>query len=376
MNPGDPRRVTRVIVTLDLPPLQDGGIATLVDVLATGLHAVGEDVVVYARGRGPEVDAWDRDRDYPVIRMWGHSWIRHTTRNLTPHLLKIFAKHRPLDLTLANWQLAAGAVAVAGRLGVPVTALVYGRDVTARDPLPGALSRVDRILALTHWLAAELEARGMDRGRVQAVHAAVHRPRMEGEPGTFRRRFGLGDAPLVLCVGRLIPRKGQDALIEAWPQVIRRVPGARLVLVGEGRDGDRLRSLIRRGGLEPAVDLAGFLDPGDLESAYRAADLFAMPCREEAGGDTEGFGLVFLEAGARGLPVIGGRTAGVVEAIVDGRTGLLVEPGDGPALVDALVGLLGDRARSRAMGDAGRARVASEYTPEAYARRVLRAGGW
>lgn len=376
MSPRGERRTTRVILTLDLPPLQDGGIATLVDVLATGLQSLDEDVVVYARGRGRQVEAWDRGRPYPVVRMWGHSWIRNTSRNVTPYLLKIYAKYRSADIYLASWQIAAAATAVSGRLGASLTALVYGRDVTARDPFPRALHRVDRILALTDWLARELRHRGVDDDRIHAVHAAVHPPRVAGDPGSIRRRFGLGEAPVVLCVGRLIPRKGQDALIEAWTHVRRRIPDARLLVVGEGPDRPRLEARIGDLAGGDSIQLTGFLGSGDLDSAYRAADLFAMPCREEAGGDTEGFGLVYLEAGARGLPVIGGRTAGVVEAVVDGQTGLLVEPGDGPALVDALVGLLADRHRARAMGQAGRRRVESNYTPEAYARRVLRAGGW
>lgn len=376
MNSRGERRPTRVILTLDLPPLQDGGIATLVDVLATGLRSLDEDVVVYARGRGQEVEDWDRSRPYPVVRMWGHSWIRNTSRNVTPYLLKIYAKHRPADIYLASWQIAGAAAAVSGRLGASLTALVYGRDVTARDPLPGALRRVDRILALTDWLARELRERGLDDDRIHAVHAAVHPPCGAGDPGSIRRRFGLGEAPVVLCVGRLIPRKGQDALIEAWPHVRRRIPDARLLVVGEGPDRARLEAGIGDLAAGDSIQLAGFLGTGDLESAYRAADLFAMPCREEAGGDTEGFGLVYLEAGARGLPVIGGRTAGVVEAVIDGQTGLLVEPGDGRALVDAVVGLLADRDRAWSMGEAGRRRVESSYTPEHYARRVLRAGGW
>ena len=129
-----------------------------------------------------------------------------------------------------------------------------------------------------------------------------------------------------------------------------------------------------RRGLTRAVRLAGFLAPPELEASYRTADLFALPCREEAGGDTEGFGLVFLEAGARGLPVIGGRTAGVVEAVRDGETGLLVDGEDPAAIAAACASLLQDRERAAALGRAGRARVEAEHLPEHYARRVLEAG--
>jgi phosphatidyl-myo-inositol dimannoside synthase len=366
----------RALLTLDLPPRQDGGIATLADVLATGMAELNEPVVVYARGRGEDVDGWDQTRPYPVSRMWGHSWVHHTSRNVTPHLLSMYVKHRPPGLLLASWQFSAAAGALFGPLGVPVTTVVHGREITSRDRLPPGLDRVDRVLVLTGWLAGELRARGLADDRIVQVAPGIHLPTTAGDPAGLRRRLGLGDHPLVLCVGRLVPRKGQDSLIRAWPAVLEVVPAARLVLVGDGPDRARLAELIDGRGLGDRIRLAGFLPPDDLESSYRAADLFAMPCRDEAGGDTEGFGLVYLEAGARGLPVIGGRTAGVREAVADGQTGLLVEPGDVPALAAALTALLTDRDRARALGAAGRDRVRQQFTPAAFARRVLDAGAW
>ncbi len=367
---------SRTLLTLDLPPRQDGGIATLVDVLAVGMAEIGEPVVVYARGQGEDVDNWDRTRPYPISRMWGHSWVHHTSRNVTPHLLSMYVKHRPPGLLLANWQFSAAAGALFGRLGVPVTAVVHGREITSRDGLPPGLDRVDRVVVLTGWLAGELRARGLPDERILPIAPGIHPPRAAGDAAALRHRLGLGDDPLALCVGRLVPRKGQDSLIRAWPEVLATVPRARLLLVGDGPDRDRLADLIDGLGLGERIRLTGFLSPDDLESAYRAAELFTMPCREEAGGDTEGFGLVYLEAGARGLPVIGGRTAGVPEAVVDGRTGLLLEPEDGPGLAGALVTLLTDRDRARAMGAAGRDRVREGFTPAAFARRVLDAGAW
>ena len=366
----------RALLTLDLPPRQDGGIATLADVLASGMAELGEPAVVFARGRGPDVEVWDRGRPYPVVRMWGHSWVHHTTRNVMPHLLSMYLKYRPPGLLLASWQFSAAAAAVIGRLGVPVTTVVHGREITSREGLPAGLGRVDRVLVLTRWLARELRSRGLPGERIVRVEPGIHPPDGSGDPDGLRRRLRLGEGPLALCVGRLVARKGQDALIRAWPAVLDTCPDARLLLVGEGPDRSRLRSLIDGAGLGERVLAPGFLSPADLESAYRAADLFAMPCREEEGGDTEGFGLVFLEAGARGLPVIGGRTAGVVEAVDDWRTGVLVEPGDDDALVAALRELLADRERARTLGEAGRARVQERFTPAAFARRVLDAGAW
>jgi len=365
--------VTRVIATLDLPPRQDGGIATLVDVLAAGLHEIGEPVVVYARGRGEDVEAWDATRPYPVVRMRGHSWLRHPSRNFLPYVLDMRRRYDRVHLHLASWQLAGAPAGLARRLGWPISVLLYGREVTTRETLPPEMTRADRLVALTRWLAREIQRRGVSADRVAAVHAAVQPPPGEVDSSSLRRRLGLGKGPVVLAVGRLVPRKGQDELVRVWPEISGEFAGAKLLLVGQGPDRDRLEGLVEECGVAESVVLAGFLGPAELEAAYGLADVFALPCREEAGGDTEGFGLVYLEAGVRGLPVIGGRTAGVVEAVEDGETGLLVAPGDGPGLAAALRRLLSDRDLAAKLGRTGADRVRENYLPAHYARRLVEA---
>jgi phosphatidyl-myo-inositol dimannoside synthase len=363
---------TRVLLTLDLPPKQDGGIATLVDVLATGMAQLKQPTVVYARGTGTDVAAWDRSRPYPVRRMWGHSWIHHTSRNLVPYIFEIYSKYRPAVLYAAAWQLAGLPARIARRLGMPVVVLVYGRDVTARPALPRPVVEADRVIALTHWMADELADRGLARASVAlpGVLPAYPGPLPPEEP-LFAPK---GSGPLLLSVGRLVPRKGHDRLLEAFVRVRASVPQARLLIVGDGPQRGALAAQIGALGLTDHVTLAGFLPPPQLEQAYRAADLFVLACREEAGGDTEGFGLVFLEAAARGLPVIGGDTGGVGEAVVHEETGLLVDSTDHRAIAAAIEALLRDPTRAAAMGLAGRQRVEQSFRPAAYAARVLEAG--
>ncbi len=366
------RPPVRAIASLDLPPRQDGGIATLVDVLATGLSEIGQPAVVYARGRGREEKAWDAARAYPVVRMRGHSWIRHSSRNFMPYIFQMIWRYRPAVLYAASWQLAGRPAALARRLGCRVEVLAYGRDVTAREELPGALRSADRIVALTRWLAGEIVDRGADPTRVRVVHPAVHPPREAGDPSLLRRRLGLdADAPLVLTVARLVPRKGHDVLLEAFAAVLRRHPRAALLIVGQGPRREAIERSVRAAGLGSRVRLAGYLDGEALETAYRAARVFALPCREERGGDTEGFGLVFLEAGARGLPVVAGRTGGVPEAVLDGETGLLVPPTHPAEVARALIDLLSSPERAREMGSAGRSLVRDRFLPRHYARRLV-----
>ncbi len=372
---GAPRRGPhRVLLTLDLPPRQDGGIATLVDVLATGLHDRRQPVVVYARGTGRDVRDWDRTRPYPVRRMWGHSWIRHPSRNVIPFIFEIYSRFRPAVLYAAAWQLAGAPARLARRLGMPVHVLVYGRDVTAREGLPRAVREADRVVALTRWMADILVDRGLPPERVHVALPGILPPADPAPGGARTGPPARGEGPLLLSVGRLVPRKGHDRLLEAFPAILAAVPGTRLWIVGDGPRRSELRDRVRRLGLSAQVTLRGFLAPDALEAAYRAADLFVLPCREEAGGDSEGFGLVFLEAGARGLPVVGGRTGGVGEAVLDGETGLLVDGTDPGDIARACLALLGDPDRAARLGAAGRARVERGFLPGAYAERVLEAG--
>ncbi len=362
--------MTRILATLDLPPRQDGGVATLVDVLATGMAEIGEPVVVYSRGRGEDISAWDERRPYPIVRMSGHSWVHHASRNFTPYIMKCYMKYGAATLVAASWQLAGTPARLAQRLGMKIVLLCYGRDVTAVETLPRAFHTADRVVALTDWLGGELEQRGVDSSRVITCLPAVRAVGPAAPAGTLRGELGLGQGPVVVAVGRLIRRKGQDRLIQAWPAVLERVGDARLLLVGEGTDRQRLERLVEDVGVAHAVRLAGFLDEARLEAAYELADLFALPCREEAGGDTEGFGLVYLEAGLRGLAVVAGRTNGVVEAVEDGKTGVLVDPDDVGEIAAALIRLLEQREWSRELGHSGQQRVNGSFLPRHYAQRV------
>lgn len=188
----------------------------------------------------------------------------------------------------------------------------------------------------------------------------------------LRETHGIGDRPLVVCVSRLVARKGQDVLIRAMRDVCLHVPDAALLIVGGGPYENRLRELA---GEAPAgsVVFAGQVSEADLPRYYAAGDVFAMPCRSRLGGlEVEGWGNVFIEAAACGKPVVVGDSGGAVEAVVDGETGLLVR-GDDVAAVAAAVGdLLGDPERARRMGEAGRARVERDHDWATIAGKLAR----
>jgi phosphatidylinositol alpha-1,6-mannosyltransferase len=186
-------------------------------------------------------------------------------------------------------------------------------------------------------------------------------------------RHGLEGRPVVACVSRLVARKGQDVLIRAMPEIRRRVPGASLLVVGDGPDRDRLEGLARAEA-PGAVVFAGQVSEADLPRYYRAGDVFAMPCRTRRGGlEVEGWGNVFIEAAACGRPVVVGDSGGAREALVDGVTGLLVDGGDVAAVGGAVASLLEDPARAAAMGEAGRRRVERSFT---WPRAAEQLSGW
>ncbi|HEY7400403.1 MAG TPA: glycosyltransferase family 4 protein [Actinomycetota bacterium] len=203
--------------------------------------------------------------------------------------------------------------------------------------------------------------------------ADVERFRPDLPTHEVRERHGIGERPLVVCVSRLVARKGQDVLIRAMPAIRRIVPQAMLLIVGGGPDEARLRRLAAAAP-EGSVAFAGQVAEGDLPRYYAAGEVFAMPCRSRrAGLEVEGWGNVFIEAAACGRPVVVGDSGGARESLVDGETGILVDGRDVGRVASAVAGLLADPDRARAMGKAGRARVERDHTWPAIAERLA---GW
>ncbi|MEO8196930.1 MAG: glycosyltransferase family 4 protein [Thermoanaerobaculia bacterium] len=212
------------------------------------------------------------------------------------------------------------------------------------------------------------------RHRLRIVPLGIEPPLPSGPAdGAVLARAGAGTgAGYALIVGRMAGSegyKGHDELLEAWPEVLRRLPGARLVVAGSGNDLARLRAkagalgLTGASGGGDAVCFTGQIDPATLGELYRRAALFVLPSRHE------GFGLVFAEAMAAGKPCLALQGTAPAEIVVDGETGRLVPQNDLAALGDALVELLGDPEKARKMGEAGRRRYEREFTAAAFGRR-------
>ncbi|SDM32320.1 phosphatidylinositol alpha-1,6-mannosyltransferase [Nonomuraea maritima] len=354
-----------LIVTNDFPP-RPGGIQSFVHGLA--LRTPG--VTVYAPA-WPGCGEFDRRQPYRVVRhptrlMLPTPAVARTAAGLVAELRArtvVFGAAAPLGLLApslrragarrvvmlthgheASWASTPGFRAVLRRIGGHADVVTYLGDYTRA-----------RLAAVVPPAKLVRLAPGVD---VEQFH-----------PDTAKADLGLGGRPVVLCLSRLVPRKGQDQLIRAWPRVLRAVPDAVLLLVG---GGPYRRTLERLAAGHESIRFTGSVPSSALPGYYAAADAFAMPCRTRwRGVDVEGLGIVFLEASATGLPVVAGSSGGAPDAVRPGETGLVVDGEDVDEIARAVVELLSDPAKARKMGTGGREWVAREWAWDQVAARFL-----
>ncbi len=365
-----------LIVTNDLPP-QVGGIQYYVDQLARGLVAAGDDVTMYGSTprSGSAAEPWqdhDAAAPYRVVRE------RTSVLLPTPHALRhtvdlVRSTDAEVVVFGATVPLAFMGGRILRRTGVPNVCWTHGLEVSAVRMVGSGpvLRRIGRnagaITYVSHWcrdlLAPAFGPDVTSELLPPAIDPAEYHPEVDGS--AVRERHGLGDRPVVVCVSRLVARKGQDQLIRALPELRRRVPGAALLVVGGGPHREELERLAAEQGVADDVVFTGIVDEAELPAHYAAGDVFAMPCRERRGGfEVEAFGIVFIQAQAVGVPVVAGDIGGVPDAVGSGDDagGVLVDGTDLAAVTDAVAELLQDRELARGLGDHGARRVAERFT--------------
>jgi phosphatidylinositol alpha-1,6-mannosyltransferase len=355
-----------LVITNDFPP-RVGGIQSFVHSLVCQLPP--DELVVYtSRWKGGA--EFDAQQPFPVLR--------HDTSVLlpTPAALR---RARAIAAEYECDSVWFGAAAPLGLLAAPlrrdpgmkqIVASTHGHEV-GWAKLPAArqlLARIgrdcDTVTYLGEYTRKRLAAAcGPKTHFVQlpsGVDTAAFSPEADG--AAIRRRYGLSERPVVVCVSRLVARKGQDVLIKALPAIRRRVPDAALLLVGGGPYRKDLERLIQEGGHERDVILTGSVPFAELPAHYAAGDVFAMPCRSRLRGlEVEGLGIVYLEANACGLPVVAGDSGGAPDAVLEGITGHVVDGRRVGEVADRVGSLLADEARRTAMGAAGREWVSREW---------------
>jgi phosphatidylinositol alpha-1,6-mannosyltransferase len=364
-----------LLITNDFPP-RPGGIQQFVHNLAVRRPA-GSLVVYASTWKGAQ--KFDTEQPFEVVRE--DTGMLLPTSGVARRAAELARAHdcdtvwfgaaAPLGLLAAGLRRRAGVTRAVG--------LTHGHEI-GWAALPGARHLLRRIARGTDVLTylGDYQRVRLDkalhgltdlRRLAPGVDVDAFHPGVDGS--AVRARWGLSDRPVIVCVSRLVPRKGQDMLIRALPAIRRRVPGAALLLGSGGPDRQRLERLAREQGVESDVVFTGSVPWAELPALFAAGDVYAMPCRTRAAGlDVEGLGIVYLEASATGKPVVGGDSGGAPDAVREGETGYVVGGRDLAALTQRLVELLSDPVKAKAMGAAGREWVEREWRWETQAARL------
>ncbi|MBR12074.1 MAG: alpha-(1-2)-phosphatidylinositol mannosyltransferase [Acidimicrobiaceae bacterium] len=362
-----------LLVTNDYPP-KVGGIQSYLWELWRRLPP--GDVAVHTT---PHRDAgrFDAEQDHAISRS-SEPWLL-PTRSVARRVDRLAADHAA---ELVVWDPAFPVGLAALRLDRPYAVVLHGAEVTVPGRLPGTRSLLRRVLRRAslvvcagRYPATEAErAAGCSLPTVivpPGVDTTRFRPLDASERATVRGELGLPvDAPLVVSVSRLVPRKGMDTLVRAAARLRTVAPDTVVAIAGSGRDRARLEGLVASTGAP--VRLLGRVPDELLPGLYGAGDVFSMLCRNRWGGlEQEGFGIVFVEAAAAGVPSVAGDSGGSAEAVGDGETGIVVRSPDAPARVaDALADLLADEGRRAEMGRAARRRAEAEFSYDVLVERL------
>ena len=363
----------RLLITLGFPPAV-GGIQRYL--YHRCLAWDGEPITVLA----PEVQGWqDFDGQQPFeIQRWkpllhGLPGLKRLPQVLFPLAQAVILyRQRGFDYIELGQALPFGLITLLFHyaFGIPYLVWAYGNDILRpqkyhilKKLLRLVLSKADAIVAISQNTKREILRLGLKAERVIVIHPSVDPQRFHPQidSSVVMARHHLQGKRVILTVARLVERKGVDVVIRAMPKVLEAVPDAIYLVVGTGPYRGRLERLVRESGLEGRVIFVGRVLDEELPYYYGACDLFVLLSRTLTGkGEIEGFGIVFLEAGACEKPVIGGKGGGTSEAIEDGVTGLLVDPLDVNEIAQAIVKVLKDRELARRLGENGRKRAAKQ----------------
>ncbi|MEU0148604.1 glycosyltransferase family 4 protein [Streptomyces sp. NPDC006288] len=363
-----------LIVTNDFPP-RPGGIQAFLHNMALRLDP-GR-LVVYASTwkRGEEgaeaTAAFDAEQPFTVVR--DRTTMLLPTPRVTRRAVHLLREHGCSSVwfgAAAPLGLMAPALRRAGARRIVAT--THGHEAGwAQLPASRQLLRrigegTDTITYLGEYTRSRIAAALTPEAAGRMVQLPPGVDEKTFHPGSggdrIRARLGLADRPVVVCVSRLVPRKGQDTLILAMPAILAKVPDAVLLVVGGGPYAGQLRKLAAETGVQDSVRFTGPVPWEELPAHHGAGDVFAMPCRTRRGGlDVEGLGIVYLEASATGLPVVAGDSGGAPDAVLDGETGWVVRGGSAEESADRIVTLLGDAELRRRMGERGRAWVEEKW---------------
>lgn len=372
-----------LIVTNDFPP-RPGGIQAFLHNMALRLDP-GR-LVVYAstwkRSRaGIEATAaFDAEQPFTVVR--DRTTMLLPTPRATRRAVGLLREHGCTSVwfgAAAPLGLMAPALRKAGAQRLVAT--THGHEAgwaqlpAARQLLRRIGESTDTITYLGEYTRSRIATALTPAAAARMVQLPPGVDEKTFHPGSggdeVRARLGLTDRPVVVCVSRLVPRKGQDTLIQAMPRILAAEPDTVLLIVGGGPYEQDLRRMATETGVADSVRFTGSVPWSDLPAHFGAGDVFAMPCRTRRGGlDVEGLGIVYLEASATGLPVVAGDSGGAPDAVLDGETGWVVRGGSPEEAADRIVALLADPELRRRMGERGRQWVEERWRWDLLAEKL------
>ena len=357
-----------LLVTNDFGP-RAGGIETFVMGLLERVPK-GE-VIVYTSHQSSTGEYDRRWRDeYGVEVVRDKSSILLPTPRVIRNLQKLirrrnlstvwFGAAAPLGVS-ARWLRKAGAQ--------HIVALTHGHEVWWSKVWPFSLAiseiarNVDVVTYLGDFTQQAIARRFKDQNKLIKIAPGIDTEHFRPLDGReLREKYGIADRATIVSVGRLVHRKGQDRLVEAMPLVLKEIPEAHLVFIGEGPHRKRLDELVKKFKLENHVTFIGRIQYSDLPRHFSLGDIFAMPSRSRLFGlEVEGLGIVYLEASACGLPVVGGNSGGAPDAVKEGITGFVVDGNKLPEIADRIITLLKDDELRNQMGNAGRSWAMEEW---------------
>jgi phosphatidylinositol alpha-1,6-mannosyltransferase len=362
--------VKALLITNDFPPMAGGEAVWYAQMCGT---RPPERIIVLAP-HVPGDREFDARQPYRIIRAWAPT-SPHPLARLV-QIIVLFAcglgiarRKECGDIHIGHLYLGVIGLALNRWLHLPYVVYLHGGEMAPYmrfRPIRAVTRRVicgARLVVVNSPFTRRLyETLGMSHPRVEIVllSPATERFRPDVDPHAARVKYGLDGRRVILTVGRLVERKGHDVVIRALGQVRQSVGPVRYVIAGSGPEEQRLRVLARDLGCQDSVQFVGPVSPEELPLLYASCDVFVMPSRALGPAQrdgVEGFGIVFLEAGACAKPVIGGRSGGIADAVVDGVTGILVDPSDVDEVARTVSRLLLDKEEAGRLGACGRDRA-------------------
>lgn len=370
-----------VILAGDFPPIA-GGISIYLQSLT---RLLSPDEVVIIGLPTPGSQDFDKKQTYRIKRLsipehWGTK--SQQFKFLAPFYFWQLIKEKHIDYVIcgqAHHSLVLPAWLNKMIRGVPFSVIAHGTDICSiqaysyKRKINSVLQTSRAIFANSRKTSEFVEKAGVKPELIHIINPMVDTTLQTSSisPINLRQAYSLEGKKCLLTVCLLVERKGVDTVIRAMPEIVKKVPDAHYVIVGNGVYDSELKKLTRTLGMQSYITFIGFVAHENMREFYEMCDVFVLTSRDIPGKpQTEGFGLVFLEANLFGKPVIASRTGGIADAVLDGQTGLMVEPNNPSETAAAVIRLLTDKPLARQLGAAGHNRVLKDFSGESAVQKI------